>query len=205
MDLDIELDLNEVERRLGIPIEKLIRLAAKGKLTIVVMADDWPVRTENGTAETISGPVDLLAEDLQRSYIADFTRVRKVIRPDDNETVTLDPPVEVPRGMHFVTTEEFRQFKIKIGHALSHGEDIPPYLNPNHKWHSPELAIAVEAWMAHFADASFEPGNKTAKEHIGRWLMAEKPDLSGNAKERIATLVNPKTEKLGGVRSTLAK
>ena len=34
MDLDIELDLNEVERRLGIPIEKLIRLAAKGKLRI---------------------------------------------------------------------------------------------------------------------------------------------------------------------------
>jgi len=205
MDLDTELNLAEAATQLGTSVEKLIKCGAHGKLTISVVAHDWPICAENETAESIDGLVDLVPNDLLKSYTADFTMVREVVNRDNGKTVTLDDPVKLLRGVLHVTAEEFRQFRRECGGAVSHGDDVPPYLDSTHRWRSPELMLAVDAWMAHFANASFEPGKITTKQHIERWLMARKPDLSINAKKRIATLANPKNAKRGGVRPTLTK
>jgi len=65
-----------------------------------------------------------------------------------------------------------------------------------------ELAIAVQAWMAIFADSNFDPQAKSPKQHVEHWLSNHSSELSGNAKDRIATLVNPETAKIGGAPRT---
>ncbi len=198
-------DLCDLARDVNESLESLIRFGASGELTIYVIAHDWPVRSNNDTEDPVKGPVFLLAEDLHQSMNAQCTRVSQVRRPSDDEVVTLAEPLDVARGIHFVTAEEAERFSREHALTLKSGSETPSYLNSHHDFYSTELATAVRAWMVLFADGSFEPGNKTPKEHIWRWLRAQEPDLSGNAKERIATLVNPDPAKLGGAPTTLAK
>ena len=205
MNIYTELNLAEAATQLGTSVGKLMKCGAHGKLTISVVANDWPIRTENETAETIGDLVALTPDDLLQSYGADFTRVRKIVTLDEGETVTLIEPVDLLHGRLYVTAEEFRRFRDKYGGVVSHAEEIPPYLDSSHQWYSPELATAVESWMAHFADTSFDPGNRTTKSYVEHWLTAKIPGLSGNAFKRIATLVNPKKSKKGGTPPTLVK
>ncbi len=198
-------DLCDLARDVNESPESLIRFGAIDELTIYVIAYDWPVRSNNDTQDKLKGQVFLLAEDLHQSMNAECTTVRRVRRPSDDEVVTLDEPVEVARGVHFVTQEEAERFSREHALTLKSTGDTPPYLNPNHDFYSEELAIAVRAWVALFADGSFEKGYKTPRQHIERWLTAGKFDLDENAKQRIATLVNPKKSKKGGTRTTLAE
>ncbi len=198
-------DLCDLARDVNESPESLIRFGAIDELTIYVIAYDWPVRSNNDTQDKLQGPVFLLAEDLHQSMNAECTTVRRVRRPSDDEVVTLDEPVDVARGIHFVTAEEAERFSRAHALTLRSIGDTPPYLNPNHDFYSKELAVAVKAWVALFADGSFERGFSTPRQHIERWLRAGKFDLDENAKQRIATLVNPKKSKKGGTRTTLAE
>jgi len=191
-------DLCDLARDVNESLESLIRFGASGELTIYVIARDWPVRSNNDTEDTVKGPVFLLAEDLHQSMNAEVTKVSQVRRPSDDEVVTLDEPVDVPRGVHFVTPEEAERFSREHALALKSGSETPSYLNRNHDFYSTELATAVKAWMAIFADGSFEPGGKTTRQRIELWLKARRFGLEDNAEQRIATLVNPDTEKGGG-------
>jgi len=198
-------DLCDLARDVNESPESLIRFGAIDELTIYVIAYDWPVRSNNDTQDKLQGPVFLLAEDLHQSMNAECTTVRRVRRPSDDEVVTLDEPVDVARGIHFVTAEEAKRFSRAHALTLRSIGDTPPYLNPNHDFYSKELAVAVKAWVALFADGSFERGYSTPRQHIERWLRAGNFDLDENAKQRIATLVNPKKSKKGGTRTTLAE
>ena len=198
-------DLCDLARDVDESLESLIRFGAIGELTIYVIADDWPVRSSNETEDTVKGQVFLLDKDLHQSMNAEVTMVSQVRRPSDDEVVTLDEPVEVPRGVHFVSAEEAERFSREHALTLKSSSDTPPYLNPNHDFYSKELAVAVKAWVALFADGSFERGYSTPRQHIERWLRAGNFDLDENAKQRIATLVNPKKSKKGGTRTTLAE
>ena len=198
-------DLCDLARDVNESPESLIRFGAIDELTIYVIAYDWPVRSNNDTQDKLQGPVFLLAEDLHQSMNAECTTVRRVRRPSDDEVVTLDEPVDVARGIHFVTAEEAERFSRAHALTLRSIGDTPSYLNPNHDFYSKELAVAVKAWVALFADGSFERGFSTPRQHIERWLRAGKFDLDENAKQRIATLVNPKKSKKGGTRTTLAE
>ena len=198
-------DLCDLARDVTESLESLIRFGASGELTIYVIAHDWPVRSNNDTEDTVKGPVFLLAEDLHQSMNAQCTTVSQVRRLSDDEVITLDESVDVDRGVHFVTQEEAERFSRKHALTLKSSSETPSYLNPNHESYSTELAIAVKAWMALFADGSFEPGNKTSRQHIELWLRARKFDLKDNAKERIASLVNPDTAKGGGAPRTPTK
>jgi hypothetical protein len=198
-------DLCELARDVGEPVEALIRFGASGELSIFVIADDWPVRSGDDTEDVVKGPVFLVPEDLLRSMNAQCTKVRKVRRPIDDEVITLSEPVDVDRGIHFVAAEEAERFSRERALTLKSIGDTPPYLNPHHDYYSKELAIAVRAWVAIFADGSFERGHRTPRQHVERWLRAGKLDLDENAEQRIATLVNPKTSKKGGTPTTLAE
>ncbi len=198
-------DLCDLARDVNESLESLIRFGAGGELTIYVIAHDWPVRSNNDTEDTVRGPVFLLAEDLHQSMYTQCTTVSQVRRPSDDEVVTLDEPVDVDRGVHFVTQEEAERFSRKHALTLKSSSETPSYLNPNHESYSTELAIAVKAWMALFADGSFERGNKTPRQHVERWLKARRFGLKGNAEQRIASLVNPDKAKGGGAPRTPTK
>ncbi len=141
-------DLCDLARDVNESLESLIRFGASGELTMYVIAHGWRVRSNNDTEDTIRGPVFLLAEDLHQSLNAQVTTVSQVRRPSDDEVVTLDEPVDVDRGVHFVTQEEAERFSRKHALTLKSSSETPSYLNPNHESYSTELAIAVKAWMA---------------------------------------------------------
>ncbi len=198
-------DLCDLARDVTESLESLIRFGASGELAIYVIAYDWRFRSNNDTEDTVKGPVFLLAEDLHQSMNAQCTTVSQVRRPSDDEVITLDEPVDVDRGVHFVTQEEAERFSRKHALTLKSSTETPSYLNPNHESYSTELAIAVKAWMALFADGSFERGNKTPRQHVERWLKARRFGLKGNAEQRIASLVNPDPAKVGGAPRTPIK
>jgi hypothetical protein len=202
MELDIELNLAEAAMQLDTSVEKLIQIGAHGDLTISVVANDWPVHTESETAETITGLVNLVPSDLLQSYVAEFVLVHKVVTANDNETVTLAEPVEVLRGLLYVTAEEFRRFRDKHGSAAGRTEGIPPYLDSSHSLKSPQLKIAIEAWSALFASGEFDPKGRAVKYRIEQWLAKNHGELSTNARENIATLINPEIYKDGGTPRT---
>ncbi len=195
-------DLNDLARDVNESPESLIRFGALGELSIYVIAYDWPVRSNSDTKDPLRGPVLLLAEDLHQSLNAQVTTVTQVRRPSDDEVVTLDEPVDVDRGIHFVTAEEAERFSREHALTLKSSSETPSYLNQNHDFYSTELAIAVRAWMALFADGSFEPRGKTPRQRIELWLKARKLNLKDNTEQRIATLVNPDPEKGGGSPKT---
>ena len=202
MDLDTELDLGEAAERLGTSVEKLIRWGGNGKLAITVMADDWPIRTEDGAVGSISGSVNLIPQDLKLSFNAEFTEVRQVATHDDGEVVTLREPIDVNRGVHFVMAEEFKRFRRLYGGLICYGDEVPAYLDSEHEWRSSQLIVAIQAWTALFSSGDFDPKGKSVKLHIEQWLAKNGDGLSDNAKEYIATLVNPDTAKKGGACGT---
>ncbi len=188
--------------QLSTSVEKLIQFGAHGDLTISVVANDWPILTESETAETITGFVNLVPSDLLQSYIAEFVLVHDVVSLDDHETVTLAEPVEVLRGVLYVTAEEFRRFRDKHGSAAGRTEGIPPYLDSSHSLQSSQLAIAIQAWLALFVSGEFDPKGRAVKQRIEEWLAKNHRELSANARENIATLINPEIYKEGGTPRT---
>ena len=188
--------------QLGTSVEKLIQFGAHGDLMISVIAKNWPVHTESETAETISGLVNLVPSDLLQSYVAEFVLVHNVVTADESETVALAEPVEVLRGLLYVTGEEFRRFRHKHGSAAARTEGLPPYLDSSHNLKSPQLRIAIEAWSALFASGEFDPKGRAVKYRIEQWLAKNHGELSASARENIATLINPEIYKDGGTPRT---
>ena len=170
-----------------------------------MIADDWPVRSSDETEDAVKGPVFLLDKDLHQSLNAEVTKVSQVRRPEDDEFVTLNEPVEVARGVHFVSAEEAERFSREHALTLKSSSDTPSYLNRDHDFYSTELATAVKAWMALFADGSFEPEGKTIRQCIELWLTAQRLGLKEHSEQRIASLVNPDTKKGGGSARTPTK
>jgi len=79
------------------------------------------------------------------------------------------------------------------------------YLNPEHPYFARELTIAMECWKALFASGTYVKKRIATKAVIIKWLekkgenLPKSQKLSGNAKERIATLINPVENKTGGL------
>jgi len=191
-------DLCDLARDVNESLESLIRFGALGELTIYVIAHGWSGRSKDGTEDKLKCPVFLLAEDLHQSLNAQVTTVSQVRRPSDDEVVTLDEPVDVDRGVHFVTQEEAERFSNEHALTLRSSSETPSYLNENHPMKSPQLAAAIQAWVALFADGTFDPKGRAVKQRIEQWLAKNHGELSTNARENIATLINPEIYKDGG-------
>ena len=85
------------------------------------------------------------------------------------------------------------------------GSPPPDFLNPKHQLHSSELRIAYEVWNAVLKGIPEKPKCGSRKKLVDDWLRANYPqssDLSGEARKRIATLVNSDVDKNGGAPST---
>jgi len=198
MELDIELNLAEAAMQLNTSVEKLIQFGAHGDLTISAVADKWRVHTESEPSAPVSGLVNLVPGDLLQSYVADFVLVHKVVVPSEDETVTLAEPVKILRGLLYVAAEEFRRFRDTYGSSAARIDGDPPYLDPSRSLKSPQLAIAIQAWLALFADGTFDPKGKAVKQSIEQWLAKNHRELSNNARGNIATLILPQKYKDGG-------
>lgn len=76
------------------------------------------------------------------------------------------------------------------------------YLNYDHPYYVDELAVAVRAWLALFENGKPMDTKKSFKQQVRIWLNADPKGrtLSCEARERIATLINP--NKKGGAPSS---
>ena len=202
MEMDIELNLAEAAMQLSTSVEKLIQFGANGDLTISVVANNWRVHTEGEPSGIVNGLVSLVPSDLLQSYVAEFVLVHEVVETSENETVTLAEPVKILRGLLFVTAEEFRRFRDRYGSSAARTDGVPQYLDSGHSLSSPQLAIAIQAWQALFADGTFDPKGKAVKQRIEQWLVKNHRELSNHARENIATLILPKKYKDGGTPRT---
>lgn len=193
--------LIEIERDLGVSIEELIQYAAHDELKISVIAQNWSGSSTDSLADTVlTGPVDLVASDLLQSFGADHTIVRKVQLHDEEAFVTLDTPVDLRRGLHFVTKGELERFRTEHCSAVQERESgSPPYLDPSHPMQSYELQTAIHAWLALYVAGEFKRPGLGHKIQIGTWLRKHHSELTDAARERIATVVNP--NKVGGNRT----
>lgn len=78
-------------------------------------------------------------------------------------------------------------------------QDIATYMDRAHPMYSEELEAAVMVWRLLFEKADESIGvKKSPKNQVKEWLSQNKKDLSSEAKERIATLINPNKFKTGG-------
>lgn len=97
---------------------------------------------------------------------------------------------------------EVNRLKKELGVTNNSDADVNktklPYLNPNHKHYSQELAAAVNAWLAIYGDGGTYNPKINHKNQIKRALPCK--TFSNSAIERITTLVNP--NKLGGATPT---
>jgi len=74
-----------------------------------------------------------------------------------------------------------------------------PYLDPEHEYYAEELAVAIQTWMKLYdKDGNIKTG-RGHKDQIKAALAGR--GLSGEAIDRIATLINPKSRKKGGLIS----
>ena len=73
---------------------------------------------------------------------------------------------------------------------------LPAYLDPMHPMFSDELNIAILAWNAVLECNPGKPKRGSRKKLIENWLETHHKDMPTEAKNRIATLLNP--DKNGG-------
>ncbi len=67
----------------------------------------------------------------------------------------------------------------------------PSYLNEDHPMFSRELTIAVEAWEQVLSSNPDKPKTGSRKKLITQWLENNHKELTSEAKERIAVMINP--------------
>lgn len=128
----------------------------------------------------------------ESNELARFDRLQLSIDPFDRMFWTTGSKI-------VVTLEEVQRFENKA--ATTSNKEVAatqPYLDPNHKYYSEELALAVTTWLALYGDNGKFHTRKGHKEQIVKALAGN--NLSAAAISRITTLVNP--NKSGGAPVT---
>ena len=108
--------------------------------------------------------------------------------------------INVPEKLSYL----FHEYRKKIDKSSSKNQELP-YLDTKHEYHSEELAIAIETWMALFENKQYLSkkealSNPLFVKDIQKHIKKQHPKLSDRATDRITTLINPR--KRGGAQST---
>ena len=191
------------------PMHHIISHGAEDKLRICVMAQDWPAKITDGSnrptfesendVKPFVGWVELLLDDLSRFINKDEIDICCARLPEDTYA-HFQEPVTIGTANLNISRQELESFEDKYD-LLPSDWAKPPYLDGGHKNFSKELEAAVMAWLALCRDDSFGK-KKSPKSEIEAWLKKNysRDEISKNAIDRIATLVNP--NKGGGAPPT---
>ena len=82
--------------------------------------------------------------------------------------------------------------------------EVPPYLDPNHRYHSKELAVAIKVWEAIYGKNQLDPHKPSHRNQIEAWLqhnITDKDILKGKVIDRISTMVNVHKKRGSGLKS----
>lgn len=108
----------------------------------------------------------------------------------------------IGRGILVLDRESFERWAKSVDtDADLHLPEKTPYINVNHEFYAKELKIAVETW-AELYDKNPPDGVPKGghKKYILDWLEENYQDLGSNARDRIATIINPNPK--GGASPT---
>ena len=193
----IPKDIAEAANECGLPVVHLVRHAGEGNIVLSTRARDWPIAGAHGDdSETISGTVELLADDL-KDHINHVEFTIRRVRQDGHE-YRLDPPQHLRSGDLFIDDPDalaaFRDQldrEREVEKENNSKVELRAVLNRKHKHHSPELAAAVRAWEALFEEGAYRD-HLGPKDQIKDWLLnhfGEK--FTSTMRERIAVVINP--------------
>lgn len=112
---------------------------------------------------------------------------RDTVKPADFICFALQRGLPVP--------ERFQSMVQGLG---SPTDKVPPYLDTNNDNFAPELSIAIDSWERIYSDPDAIKDNKGHIDQIKAWLTKNHPELSNEAKERIARVINIRQRKRGG-------
>ena len=129
--------------------------------------------------------------------------MKGVLRDGSRVVVAKMPEEGNPRGAIFVEyrkvfafVHDVERLDKEFSHVGGKQHQRPPYLDPEHKYYSEELALAVEVWMELLNEDGKFTEHKAPREQIEDLLKKKREKLSKNAIDRITTMINPK--KSGG-------
>lgn len=114
-----------------------------------------------------------------------------------------DPVLDlIGRGILVLERESFERWAKRVDTDPDlHLPGKLSYLNVNHQFHAKELKIAVETWAELYdknpPDSAVHGGHK---KYILDWLEENYKNLGSNARDRIATIINPNPK--GGASPT---
>lgn len=93
---------------------------------------------------------------------------------------------------------EFERFKSTMTSAKDHSSMIAEVIDKEHPWYSENLAHAINAWFALYADHEGHKGDNAFKPHGGHKKMIEKwlqdhfdKSITPTARQNIAAIVSP--------------
>ena len=198
----IPKDIGEAASECGLTPMHLIRHAGEGNIVLSARARDWPIASACGDdSETISGTVDLLADDLKDHFNhVEFT-IRRV-RQDGHE-YQLDPPQHLESGVLFIDDPDaFAAFRDQLDREREVEKEnnskveSRTFLDPTHEHHSPALAAAVYAWEALPEEGAYRH-HDGVKGQVKDWLIKRYgKTFTVTMRERIAVVVNPGRKKV---------
>lgn len=184
------LSLPEVAARLEMPIQHLLQWASDGEITLSIVS----TRSDSGSSPAQAQWADLLPADILSALNRDSVLPTGLVF--DGTEVKNTEPVSIGFGAVYVPIDQVRKLEAQLA-VRGRADNDYPFLRMDHPNYAPELAIAVEAWLAICGQpAKLTRDKQSEKARIETWLRKHHDELSKNQRARIATVANP--NKRGG-------
>lgn len=207
-------NLEEAAKELECEINDLLKLGAAGKIELRIYYEGENLSPEyefsglleqeknlfNPSNSYVKKFLTITKEDIMRVYqehndLARKELINKGITLVEWNRRILEPFPLTARAL-FLSRKNLNILKTES--LKSSIKSASPSLDENHSFHATELKMAVEAWTALFENKEIGDPLQMIKEKPGgsistitKWLENRYPNVSRNAHERIAKVVNP--------------
>lgn len=189
--------INEVARDYNWNLCDFTLLLAQGRLPAYVAAEKWAAISEgpDRLEQALRGFVRVFEEDIPLNPVADHWHFSvERVRFNDRIWRLKDKPQKISVSLLYISRADLDRFLGTVAIASDQ-----PFLDKAHPHYASELAIAVQAWRALCEpEGGLRDTKVGAKKQINVWLREHHRALTTEARQRIATVVNPDTRKRGG-------
>ena len=162
---------------------------AKTTLRVVCIPDSF-----RRAGRRWSGITDVLASEFTQEQLDAIMNEPNLY---SHWLIDIDAPISPNPSSVSDTSTELNQSSQEV-HSFH--DTKPAYIDENHPMFSRELFIAIEAWEKVLSSNPESPSTGSRKKLITEWLAKNYKELSGEATERIAVMLNP--DKNGGAPKT---